>query len=238
MASRPSPDMEGLQNLVRQWREHSQEQRRNTLQLDADNQQLSAENRQLTSDNVELQQVNQQLETKIGALQGAIDRLQQDVLRLVDEIQTERNARHEQEQHTNFYRERHDAVHNRLTNLLAENARADRHAKEAGISEARISQNTSHATRARERSHFREHREQDHPPRSSQPRDYHQSHQGPPVTYETQTRGRPRHSSSTRRSNRSSSSTAVETSGIPSRRERSPKGPSIPIQTKPFRTGF
>jgi hypothetical protein len=219
MASRPSPDTEGMRDLARQWREHSQQQRRNTLQLDADNQRLSGANQQLTSNNIRL-------------------RLQQDISRLFEEIQTERSARYEQEQRADFYRGKHDAVHTRLTGLLAENARADRHAIESRLAPAQNSRATGQGTQARERSHHRSTSTQGSPQRSSRPRTSYPPRDGPPVAYETQRLSRPRPHSSSHRSGRSSSSTAVETPDIRSRREQSPQAPPIPIHSRPFRSGF
>ena len=238
MASRPSPDTEGMRDLARQWREHSQQQRRNTLQLDADNQRLSGANQQLTSNNIRLRQVAEELEAKNGTLQGAINRLQQDISRLFEEIQTERSARYEQEQRADFYREKHDAVHTRLTGLLAENARADRHAMESRLAPAQNSRATGQGTQARERSHHRSTSTQGSPQRSSRPRTSYPPRDGPPVAYETQRLSRPRPHSSSHRSGRSSSSTAVETPDIRSRREQSPQAPPIPIHSRPFRSGF
>ncbi|KAF2800140.1 hypothetical protein K505DRAFT_370443 [Melanomma pulvis-pyrius CBS 109.77] len=244
LAANPAAGAQGFQDIIRQWRERSQQQRSHIIQLDTENQQLSGAMQQLTSDNVQLQQDNELLRTDNDTLRQATDRLHRDISRLIEEIQTERNARNRQEQDTNYYRERHDAVHQRYTALLAENERAKRHSRGGGVHEELPEIPHANAReRERDRLHHRDSTPRDPPLRSSQPRTSHRSQHGPPVAYDTQKRDRRRSSSSSNRSNRSSdrwsrTSTAVETPTTRSRRNSSPKAPPIPIHTRPFRTGF
>ena len=235
LAARPSAGVQGFQGIIHQLREQSQQQGMNIQRLDMENQQLTGTNQQLTSDNIQLTRDN-------NNLREAIDRLHQDIARLIDGIQTERNARNQQEQYTNYYRAQHDRVQNQFDTLFAEKEMADRHAQRARHPRGEDHRDSGNGTRERERLHHRDPTPRDHPPRSSQPRTSVRSHTRPPMAYETQGRSRRRSSSSSRRSDRSSdrwsgTSTAVNSPYNRSYGGESPRGPPpVPTHTRPFRT--
>ncbi|KAF2706440.1 hypothetical protein K504DRAFT_448124 [Pleomassaria siparia CBS 279.74] len=243
IAARRSPNIQEFQQEIKQLRELTIERERNTVQLDAENQQLSVLNQRLTSDNIQLQQDNEKVKTETGSLKKAIDRLQHNISRLINELQTERDARREQEQHTNHYRERHDAVHRQYAALVAQNERADRHAEHARKLPVELPPEPRRCSRGRNQLHHCEPNTQDVPPDFSQPRTLSRRKSGPPVAYGNQKRGRRHSSSSCQRSDRPSdrwsrTSTAVEEPNTHSRRTSSSKAPPISTRTKLFRTGF
>ncbi|KAF2874463.1 hypothetical protein BDV95DRAFT_604640 [Massariosphaeria phaeospora] len=120
LAAHPSPNDQAYQHIINQWREQNELQRDDIRRLAEENQRLETVNRDMTSDGVQLSRRIDELGEDKDNLQQTIDRLHGEIRRLVGEIETERTARHQQEQYTNYYRDQHERVQSQFNNLLTQ----------------------------------------------------------------------------------------------------------------------